>query len=320
MAAIIRMAELDGQPSLDDRWSLIMAALGVGGDGYCYGCSSPWVVEIGVATCVVQRGEGYWLYPYTIADDGQSATLGVPKAGKMVWEEVNDPDVDVAAADLRAKRAEPGETLAFVTDLRGLQFAETPAGTVVQIEVCRDGVWQHPTFGEIRVNEGVRDSFISNFQGNVRKVGELPCDYDHDRGIAPGWITALRKDGSRLLADVRLTTSGEANVKGGNYRLFSPEFSRDWQDPETGERHGPTLFGGAFTNWPFLRGMAAIRCTEPISVGTAQNGQKEQTMATPGATPEPAATPVTGAEPADNTVQLADLERRLAASEERGIR
>lgn len=151
--------------------------------------------------------------------------------------------------------------LAFVTDLAGMAFSED-AATPVRLEVCRDGRWQHPSYGEIVINADTRAAFEANFAANVRRVGDLPLDYDHEPGPAPGWITGLRSEGKSLFADVRLTPEGRRRVESGEYRFFSPEWHPDWEDPEGGEKHGPTLFGGALTNRPFFRGMQAIACAE----------------------------------------------------------
>lgn len=151
---------------------------------------------------------------------------------------------------------------AFVTDLAAMTFAEGDGDTPATIEVCRDGRWNHPLYGQIVVTPEVRRSFEANFRANVRKVGDLPLDYDHEPGPAPGWITDLKSEGASLIATVQLTPSGRQRVISREYRFFSPEWHPNWVDPESEESHGPTLFGGAFTNRPFFRGMAAIECAE----------------------------------------------------------
>jgi hypothetical protein len=203
---------------------------------------------------------------------------------------------------------EPG-TRAFLTDLRGLAFSEA----TVPIEVCRDGAWQHPTYGEVTITPELRASFVANFQGNVRRVGDLPLDYDHERGPAPGWIIGLRNEGPRLLADVRLTETGRAKLRAGEYRFFSPEWHPDWQDPETGRRHGPTLFGGGLTNRPFFRGMAAIRCSEPVPAASSQLPVASSQLSV-----EASEAPAPHRQPATNNQQLppAMRERMIAVEAE----
>lgn len=137
--------------------------------------------------------------------------------------------------------------------------ADAPPGPV-RIQVMRDGVWQHPRYGEIRVDASVRERMVRNFAADVRRMGAVPLDYDHEPGPAPGWITGLRAEGDSLVAEVELTPRGRQQVRDGEYRFFSPEWSEDWQDPATGARHGPTLLAGALTNRPFFRGMQPVMC------------------------------------------------------------
>jgi hypothetical protein len=153
---------------------------------------------------------------------------------------------------------------AFLTDLRGLTFSEDDgaAESPVVIEVCRDGRWEHPELGTIEITPAVRESFVRNFQADVRRCGELPLDYDHEEGPAPGWIRRIYSEGSRLYAEVELTPAGRQRVRDREYRFFSPTWHPDYRDRESGKRFGPTLLGGALTNRPFIRGMAAVCCAE----------------------------------------------------------
>ena len=199
------------------------------------------------------------------------------------------------------------ETLRFVSDLDGLQFADSEGGrTETTVEVCRDGKWKHGRYGDITVTPQMRQSFARNFEANVRKVGELPIDYDHQDGPAAAWIFGLRNEGERLLADVWLTPSGAERVRSGEYRKFSPEWHPDWEDPESGKRHGPTLFGGAFTNKPFFRGMAAVECSE----GAGNETETEEVQMA-----EPETGVITADEASQLREQLQASERRLTAIE-----
>lgn len=256
MPELITAAEIDGQPSHDDLRALLMRALN---PGDIWGPSSTWVNEVGDGACIVSRDGQNYRYPYTVSADGQSVTLGTPEPVKLAWEPVKLAWEPVGGAEVAATDEEPG-TRAFVTDLRGLQFSEGAATT--RIEVCRDGTWKHPKWGDIKVDTGLREKLVRNFAENVRKVGDLPLDYDHVKTRASGWIRNLENQGTSLYADVDLTPAAAEAVRNGEYRFFSPEYHLDWKDPETGQAHGPTLFGGALTNNPFFRGMQAICCSE----------------------------------------------------------
>lgn len=274
----ITAAEVDGRPSFDDLRGLIVRALNGGSE--IYGPSTPYVVECGDASCIVARDGKHYRYPYTVDVGGAAVTLGAPVEAKLSWLETSPPGplsgTDEGESEVPAVQARDEGALTFVTDLRGLSFSDPTAP--VRIEVCRDGEWAHPKHGAIKVDAGVRQSFVDNFEFNVRRCGDLPMDYDHEPGPAPGWITGLVNDGSRLLATVALTPSGREKIQNAEYRFFSPEWHPDWQDPETGRKHGPTLFGGGLTNRPFIRGMAAINCSEPHPPTGDVTTEKDITM------------------------------------------
>jgi hypothetical protein len=48
------------------------------------------------------------------------------------------------------------------------------------------------------------------------------------------------------------------------YRYFSPTFQNEWQHPQTGLTHKNVLFGGAVTNYPFLKGILPINLSEVV--------------------------------------------------------
>lgn len=93
--------------------------------------------------------------------------------------------------------------------------------------------------------------------------GELLIDYEHfahnpDKETrAAGWITGVQERQDGLYAQIRWSTQGEADVKGGAYRFISPEF--DQVSPMPGNPVGSLplmrpvrLSGAALTNKPNL--------------------------------------------------------------------
>lgn len=204
-------------------------------------------------------------------------------------------------------------------DLRGLDFADTPdtaeaeaETSSIEIEICRDGKWAHPYYGEIVIDPGVRQAFERNFRLNVRQTGDLPLDYDHELGPAPGWITDLRNEESALIATVALTDNGRQAIRSGDYRYFSPEWHPDWTDTARGEqRYGPTLFGGALTNRPFFRELRALHAHEDTTITTPPTPQEN-----------PVADPAIQAADPALSQRLSELEAEVAsyrAREERGV-
>ena len=275
----LTFAEIVGKPSMQDLMARVQDAvnhtLNEAGPGVG-GCS---VCEITETDAIVNVGGETYRYPYTLGADG-AVELGEPVEVTLSWRDAPDAD---DAVEMRETGA---ASLAFLTDLQNQQFAED-AGGVVQIEVCRDGTWKHPSYGEVKVDAGLRRRFVENFHADVLKTGELPLDYDHERGPAPGWITGLHCVEDRLLADVRWTPAGRQKVQDGEYRLFSPEWVPNFVDAETGAEYGPTLKGGAITNKPFFRGMTALTYSEPAAA--RPRGGVEESGRAPGRLHRPAA-------------------------------
>lgn len=207
-------------------------------------------------------------FPVVDQEDVRAAEKAHPKIRARVAEIARRKKLAAPAAwsavgmdDLMSGKQSMSDdgTMAFVTDLTGLQFGDD-ATEAVRIEICRDGRWKHGKYGKVEVTPEVRRSFKDNFDANVRRVGELPIDYDHQSGPAAAWITGITNEAHSTFADVKFTSSGREKIRAGEYRFYSPEWSFDWKDPQSGERHGPTLFGGGLTNKPFFKGMQAINC------------------------------------------------------------
>lgn len=261
---ILQGAEISGQPSYDDLRLMIQKAL----DGYAGGRA--WITELSSGHVIVCRnddgsmGGKYFRYPYTV--EGDQAKLGDPVPVKLAWE---DRPVQAADPQLGCVFSEDGTRAFFVTELAGEQFAEAAAapdadGKVRRwVQICRDGVWSHPKFGKVEVNQAFRDKLVANFNGNVRRT-EIPTDYDHKTdGPASGWYRKLENRGNALFAEIEFTPTAVNRVKAGEYRYFSPEWDRNYSDNETGKAHGPTLLGGGLVNRPFFRGMQSLQFSEP---------------------------------------------------------
>lgn len=165
----------------------------------------------------------------------------------------------------------------------GIKYNED--GTL-PVDIFRTGTWGHPWYGNVVIDEKYIDSLISNFENNI--VGnKVAFDYHHDHRKNFGIPIKLRKEPrngvfvkrpfTMLVADVRLTSDGKADVEGGQVLNFSSEISDDYihremmpvgvindnGDPVLNEdgtimekyiarRYGPTLMGGAVTNNPFI--------------------------------------------------------------------
>jgi len=106
--------------------------------------------------------------------------------------------------------------------------------------------------------------FLSAMITNWSRVGSpgLPVDYAHDeKGVASGWIEGLelREDG--LYAAIRWTDPARAAIQADELRYLSPTFATDGDDSATGFSQGPTLYGAALLNTPFLQDLPRVAAT-----------------------------------------------------------
>lgn len=140
------------------------------------------------------------------------------------------------------------------------------------IEVARVAEGEHPSYGNLKITEEHLESFKNNFKSNVAGV-DLAVNEDHRKNEAFGWFkdVFLSFDKQTLLAQITWNKKGTQALSEKEYRYFSPEFRFNYVHPHTGTEHGPTLLGGALTNYPFLK-------MEAITELSIKNLTKEKTM------------------------------------------
>lgn len=120
-----------------------------------------------------------------------------------------------------------------------------------QILVLPIGTWNTEFYGPMQVTASQATEIIANFKAGVRKA--VPIDVDHDGGKAAGWIKSLELGEDGILANVEWTKYGQGLLEDKIYKLFSPEWSFDYVDPEFGSRHGAVLVAGSLTNRPLFK-------------------------------------------------------------------
>lgn len=125
----------------------------------------------------------------------------------------------------------------------------------------------HPTFGEINITREHLKNFVTNFNDKV--VGtDLAINEDHKKNEAFAWVKEvfLSEDGNTLLGKVKWNKKGTKALNESEYRYFSPEFRLNYVHPHNGKEYGPTLVGGALTNYPFLKMDAITTLNDKSSV------------------------------------------------------
>ena len=122
------------------------------------------------------------------------------------------------------------------------------------IEVCRVAKGHHAVYGELEITREHIESFERNFNDKVTGV-DLAVNEDHKKEGAFGWFKEVFRsiDGDKLYAVISWNAKGITALSDKLYRYFSPEFRFNYTHPLNGQEFGPTLMGGALTNYPFLK-------------------------------------------------------------------
>jgi hypothetical protein len=133
-----------------------------------------------------------------------------------------------------------------------------------RVQLLRVGKFNHPVYGEIDITSELLRKFQDNFVKKVRKI-DLAIDLAHDSDReAAAWIEEiiLNEEEGEMWARVNWTPMGQTKILSKEFRYLSSDFNTEYIDPETGENHGPTLFGAALTNRPFIKEMAPVTLKE----------------------------------------------------------
>jgi phage I-like protein len=149
----------------------------------------------------------------------------------------------------------------YLCDLSGIQFSDGK-GWVQAFPV---GTYQHPAYGEIKVDQARVMKFATNVNNKVRGT-DLDIDYDHKKRSdeAAGWVKAAEARGDGLYLFVEWTPTAQRKLAEKAYRYFSPEYQDEWVDNQ-GVKHTDVLFGGALTNRPFLKNIQPVNLSEEMT-------------------------------------------------------
>ena len=134
------------------------------------------------------------------------------------------------------------------------------AGIPTKIQVIPCGEWDHPQYGLIKITPDDIRQFAANFNKGLRKGVRITEGHEiMDEKPAVGWMTQVYDEGSKgLWADVEWTSDGKQMLSEKKYKYFSPEFYRDYEDPETRQEYSNVLVGGALTNSPYFKELQSI--------------------------------------------------------------
>lgn len=163
----------------------------------------------------------------------------------------------------------------FEFDQRGKADEEGVGAIPDTIHIIPIGQWDHPAYGLIIVTASDCREFLQNFNASIRKG--VPITAGHEGMLelpAVGWITELECRDTGLWGKVDWNDEGKELLLGKAYKFFSPEFYRDYEDPQTHQMYRNVLVGGALTKAPYFKELEAIVFSEPkyqLSSNTTMN-------------------------------------------------
>jgi hypothetical protein len=198
------------------------------------------------------------------------------------------------------------QQFSYLVDLQGHTFSDGKGW----IQAFPIGTYQHPSYGEIKVDAGRVIKFADNVKNRVRGT-DLDIDYDHKKRSdeAAGWVKAAEARSDGLYLFVEWTPTAQKKLSEKAYRYFSPEYQDEWTDNQ-GVTHSDVLFGGALTNRPFLKNIQPVNLSEEMAKLLANQAQ---TVSPPAAatTPDNGAGNGTRTDPQVSSVSPASVDDAL---------
>jgi len=119
---------------------------------------------------------------------------------------------------------------------------------------------------EVEIKDGDLDAYVENtvnaIRATITESGELvglPIDSrNHDRGDAAGWITDVRRMGTKIQFLPKWTKIGVDLISNGIMRFFSATFNLKQK----------VIVGGTLTNWPATRNEKEQILLKPIELAS----------------------------------------------------
>lgn len=151
-----------------------------------------------------------------------------------------------------------------------LEFDEDGAGEKAvdipsTIHIIPIGEWNHDMYGPMSITTSDIREFMQNFNQEVRKGVFITAGHEGYQELpALGWMKKLEMRDNGLWADVEWNELGKDTLSDKQYKFFSPEFYRDYEDPQTHQIYRNVLTGGALTKSPYFKELEAVVFSDKI--------------------------------------------------------
>jgi hypothetical protein len=148
---------------------------------------------------------------------------------------------------------------------------DAPSKPAKPIQIAQLGEYEDSRYGDFSITAADVDDWARNM--SVLPGGEVLIDRDHASERKPrnseamGWISNVRLDGSKVLADARWTPAGKKAIKSGAYKFVSVAYGNF--ENEHGQTIPNVLCSVGLTNRPALTGLPAISLAAPERVASA---------------------------------------------------
>lgn len=151
------------------------------------------------------------------------------------------------------------------TKCRGMlpfEFADGKKSSVEipdMIHVIPIGEWSHDVYGPIKIDKTDIREFVQNFNQGIRKGVFITAGHEGwEEQPAVGWITKVEAHDDGLWGEVEWNEFGKGVLTDKQWKFFSPELVRDYEDPQDHQIYRNVLTGGALTKSPYFKELQAI--------------------------------------------------------------
>lgn len=121
------------------------------------------------------------------------------------------------------------------------------------------GQWEHDLYGPIIINAADIREYQQNFNAGVRKGVFITAGHEgYNELPAVGWITEVESRDTGLWGTVEWNELGKETLNDKQFKFFSPEMYRDYEDPQTHQFFRNVLTGGALTKSPYFKELEAV--------------------------------------------------------------
>lgn len=142
---------------------------------------------------------------------------------------------------------------------------EMEAAVPSTIHLIPVGQWDHDMYGPITINTTDMMEFAQNFNAKIRNGVFITAGHEGMMELpAVGWVTKVEAREDGLWGDVEWNELGMEALCDKQFKFFSPEFYRDYEDPQTHQIYRNVLTGGALTKSPYFKELTPLVASDKI--------------------------------------------------------